>query len=426
MPRVNANDADKRLRIGYLIQSPGLDLSRPSGPQIHVTRIVDGLRARGHAVRTVQAVTGGVQWSDDCRSWTFVPYPSRWRPTLRLLERPIRLAQTLIPRLPYFNYFDSLRFTDLARTLLSDVDLLFERYEFMSSGGTLLSHQLGVPLLLEVNGSHFDELEHTAVAPHGIQRSVSRWLTRRTFAKATKVLPSGYGWQQRLMEIGLLDFRNCEVVWPGTDFELFSQQRDNVALREKYAVTQKVVITFVGGFDVWQGLPGLIEAFSRLQAENPAVTLLLIGDGPLKSELQKQIEDKQLAAHIHFLGRLKQDRTAEVLAITDIAVQLYSQRAEFVGMKLFDYMASGTAVIVTAPHKKHDLIQDGSTGLVIEPDNVEQLTAALFCLADNPILCTDMGNAARHVIAQNHTWDHRVTKIEQLAVALLGEQKNVS
>ena len=384
-----------------------------------MSRVVQGLRVRGHHVRTVRLAEQGVAWSDDLAEWTPVRSPKRWRPYLRAIERPVRLGQTLMPFLPYFNFFDSLRFADASHALLAGVDVLYERHSFMAYGGLLLSRQMKIPLLLEVNGHPFDELEHTTPKPlSALQDRVSRSITRCTLACATWVLPSGHGWENRLVETGLLSRHRSHVIWPGTDFALFSQERDIQATRARWGFGEGPVICFVGGFDAWQGLVSLINAFAQVRQHAPRTLLALVGSGVMMQEMRVLAEELGCARQVRFLGKLSQEEVAEVLALADIGVTLYERRAEFVGMKLFDYMASGTAIIVTSPRRPHDLIVHGEAGLVIDPGSTEQLVEALRRLLADPGLRSRLGQAAREEARQRHTWAHRVFEIEELACSL--------
>ena len=408
----------RSLSIGYLLQTTGLDLSRPSGPQVHVVRIVRGLQERGHQVRLVQLADRGIRWSDNLEDWHSVPYPSRWRPLMRAVERPIRLAQTLVPRLPYLNYFDSLRFADAARAVLDDVDVLYERYNFMSYGGVLLSRMLSVPLLLEVNGHPFDETRIQGRAFSWSQRMVSIGITRWTLQHATVVLPSGYGWKRRLVETGLLSHDRVHVVWPGVDYDLFAADQDTAALRDRWSLHGARVIVFTGSFDPWQGLSTLIHAFARVSQDCHDVVLVLAGDGFMRDEIERLTMELGCSAHVLFLGRIPQEEVADLLAIADIGVLCIENHAEFVRMKLFDYMASGLATVVTAPQRRHELVVDDETGLVVEPGDVDALTQALLRLLGDGDLRRRLGNRARKE-ASGHTWAHRVAEIERVALSTM-------
>lgn len=401
--------------FGYILQDPHLDFTQSRGPEIHVSRIIQHLQARGHRVRLVQLVGRGIRWSDDLVQWTTVPFPHRWRPMTRLVERPIRSVQSLIKPLPFFNYFDSLRFADLARTVLGDVDVLFERYHFMSYGGVLLSRMLAVPLLLEVNGHPFDEAKTIDQGLMRQQRYISTRLTRWTMEQATVVLPSGYGWKKRLIDTQLLTHDRVQVVWPGNDPDRFSVERDLDQLRDRWSLQDAQVISFTGAFLPWQGLDILVKAFSRVSRDYPDAVLVLAGDGMQRDEIEALVGVLGCSTRVIFTGRLPQVEVADLLAVTDIGVLSLQNRAEFVGMKLFDYMAAGVAIVVTAPQRKHDIIIHGATGCVVEPGNVEELADAIAQLLRDNSERRRLGWAAKDLAHSHHTWMNRAEEIEAIA-----------
>lgn len=407
--------------FGYILQTALMDLSTPSGPQIHVVRIVQGLRERGHRVRLVQLTDRGIRWTDDLEYWSGKAYPRQWRPMTRMVERPVRLAQSLFKPLPYFNYFDSLRFADAAKTVLDGVDVLYERYSFMSYGGVLLSRMLSVPLLLEVNGHPFDEARIQGQSLSRQQRFVSMKLTRWTMQNATVVLPSGYGWKRRLRETGLLAHDRVQVVWPGVDVEEYQRSRDLDAIRRRWSLEDVKVVAFTGSFDPWQGLGTLVTAFAQVCQRIPDVLLVLAGDGFMRTAIEQQVALLECSSCVRFLGRMIQNEVADLLAVADIGVMPLENHAEFVGMKLFDYMASGIAVVVTAPQRKHDLIVHEENGLVVEPGDVKGLADALVRLLNDPAECERLGRSAQALVGQRHTWLHRASEIEAIANAFVNK-----
>lgn len=415
--------SSRPLRIGYLMQNYAPDFKEHGGDQVFIREIFQGLSSRGHHVRMVILSSGNPQWSDDLCHWSAIPCMARWRPFFHwFVEKPIRLAQTLLPILPYLNYFDSLRFADAGHSVLQNVDILIEHYSFAGLGGVLLSHQLQVPLLLELHGHPFDEMAHFGGAPRGLQRWASARVIRWTTDQAALVMPSGYGWKRRWEETGLLRAGHSRVVWPGVDWSLFEKTRDKQTVRRRYAIPDGPAIVFVGVFYAWQGLELLMQAFARILPRMPEAALVLIGNGPLEKDLQQWSQSYGCASNVRFLGSLPQTEVAAILCACDIGVQLYEKRAEFVGIKMFEYMAAGNAVIVTAPEKQHDLIVDEENGLVINPGNLAELETALLRLLFDATLRTCLGTNARQAVANQHTWEQRVEQIETLAYETIADR----
>lgn len=409
------------LFIGYLVQNRDLDLRTPSGPQIHILKIIEGLEQIGHRIRLVRLTTRGIgiEYSDNRQDWFPVPLATRWRPAFRLIERPIRYLQTLFPAIPYANFFDSLRFADAAFSALNGVDVLYERYSFMAYGGVLLSRRTGIPLILEVNGHPFDEMSIGTGPPMSkVQRAVSTWLTRFTMSECSLVLPSGFGWEKRLIETGLLKPGHSQVIWPGAELERFSASEHDGTTQHRTPASGPT-IAYLGSFQPWQGLGTLIDAFAVVLQRYPDAQLLLIGDGSLYHELVTRAEDLGCSSHISFKGMLPQDKALAVVKEADIVVQLYERRAEYVGMKLFDYLAAGKPVVVTAPSRRHDLIRDQETGLVILPGDSHQLADALTRLIADDTLRRRLGQKASRLVQAHHTWSHRAKEVESCALTIL-------
>lgn len=404
------------LFIGFLMQNYAPDLRCHGGEQVIVTHRVTGLRDLGHQVRTVFLSDEGPICSDDLNHWRPIAQPRPWRPFFHLfVEKPIRLLQTLFPVLPYLNLFDSLRFADAVRPLFAEADVILERFSLHGYGGVFLSQHLRVPRLLEIHGHPFDEIVHFTQPYRGLQHWAMRRLIRWNTDQAALVLPSGFGWERRWIETGLLRPNHARVVWPGVDLELFQRNVDKEPIRARYNIPSGPVVVFVGGFFGWQGLELLISAFGHVVREMPHAILLLIGEGPIENKLRCRVSELGCEDNVRFLGSLPHHEVAEILRISDIGVQLYEKRFEFVGMKLFEYMAAGLAVIVTAPDRRHELIADGENGLVITPGCEPELRVALLRLLEDNILREKLGATARKTIGENYTWRQRAQEIEQIA-----------
>ncbi len=352
-----------------------------------------------------------------------MPYPRRWRPTLRLIERPVRLAQTMVPGIPYANLFDSMRFADMARLLLGDADVLYERHTFMCCGGAILSTMLSAPLLLEVNGHHFDELAIQGQHLSQQQRVIARAITRWVVSAADAVLFSGYGWMRRYRETRLLSHSRAHVVWPGADLDLLGHRVDPARFRRQWNLGDASIIAFAGGFYPWQGLEKALVAYERATRDRPEVRFVLAGDGPLRGEVEAQVHALGCGSRVVLVGLLCQADVASLLAAADIGLLTIENHAEFVGMKLFDYMRSGLPSIVTAPGRAHDLIRDGETGLVVEPGDVDGIASAMTRLLDDDGLRRELGRQSREEVVAKHTWGHRTAQIEKIAEKCMGESR---
>jgi glycosyltransferase involved in cell wall biosynthesis len=134
----------------------------------------------------------------------------------------------------------------------------------------------------------------------------------------------------------------------------------------------------------------LLEAFAAGLAWMRGVHLLLAGDGDLRDTLVRQASALGLASRVHFLGNRRD--IPELLAACDVFV--LSSAAEGNPLCVMEAMAAGLPVISTAVGGVPELVEPGTHGLLTEPNNVRQLSAAMSLLVESPNLRLTLGQNA--------------------------------
>ena len=147
------------MQIGYIMEANSVDMLSASGPQQHVRAVIEGLIKRGHTVRLLAFQDRQLQWTDDLRIWNSAGDAMNMGVLFRFVEKPVRFLQHRL-HLPFFRFFDSVRFSQACRSVFKDFDFLYERDGTMSYGGVIASLRLGIPILLE---RYMDDLLRTLV-----------------------------------------------------------------------------------------------------------------------------------------------------------------------------------------------------------------------------------------------------------------------
>jgi glycosyltransferase involved in cell wall biosynthesis len=177
-------------------------------------------------------------------------------------------------------------------------------------------------------------------------------------------------------------------------------------------------IVSVGRLVPKKGFDLLIRAFARL--DRPHVRLRIAGDGPERAALVALAEAEGVADRVDFLGALPH---AEALAmIRSGAIFALPCRTSSTGDRdgipvvLMEAMAAGKPVIAGRLETIAELVQDGTSGLLVPPDDVSALTQALRRLVDDPAAGKAMGLAGRrHVDAEfsdDINWDRLEAAID--------------
>src|SRR5436309_13991683 len=108
---------------------------------------------------------------------------------------------------------------------------------------------------------------------------------------------------------------------------------------------------------------------------------------------------------VTFAGALAHEDVPPYLAATDVAVAPYPALQDFYfsPLKLFEYMATGRAVVASRVGQVAEVVTDGVTGLLFEPGNVADLVGCIRSLRDNPAQRRELDRNASAACAQ-HTW----------------------
>jgi glycosyltransferase involved in cell wall biosynthesis len=233
-------------------------------------------------------------------------------------------------------------------------------------------------------------------------------LQRLAYRFATKVVANSSAARTILEREGLAP-KSIAVIPNGVDAGTFTT-------RSPRATTQRrrTIIT-VANLRPEKGHETLIAAATLLARDFPDVRFQIVGEGPRRAVLESLVRARHLKRRVMFLGH-REDVPA-LLADADVFV--LPSRSEAFPNGAIEAMAAGLPVIAGAVGGLVDLIDHGRTGLLIEPDQPEQLAHAIGQLLTDQQLATRIGTAARTDVVQRYSFERMVTAFEDLYLASL-------
>jgi glycosyltransferase involved in cell wall biosynthesis len=402
------------MRIAYLCADFGIPIQGHKGASVHVRELVAALGEAGHEVQVVSPNPGT---GNSLRAPLHALAPGRLphasgalvRTLTRGAQRPERETQELA--------YNVVLYRQTLSWLRSwQPDLIYERYSLFSLAGLALAQRLGVPHLLEVNAPLRLERARTkglALAP------VAQLIERHLFGASDAVLSVSTALRRYILAHGGRP-DHTHVLPNGVDTARFHPRLDRAALRARWGFSpDAVVVGFAGSLKPWHGLDTLIEAVALLRADVPSVRVLVVGTGPLEAQVRARVAALGLDRVAVLTGAVAHAAMPEMLATLDIAVAPYLTVPDFYfsPLKLYEYMASGLAVVASAIGDIPSLVRAGETGLLSPPADPAALATALRALAGDPDLRARLGAAAR-AEAERHTWAANAGTIGALANAL--------
>jgi glycosyltransferase involved in cell wall biosynthesis len=219
-------------------------------------------------------------------------------------------------------------------------------------------------------------------------RTRGRGLLRRMILRNSHFVAISAQIEQELADFGVPAGRLTRLA-SGVDTEHFSPGESPI----DSALPPRPRVLFLGRLHAQKNLPTLLTAWAA--ARKPATASLIIaGDGPLLAELKAQTQNSGTAHSVHFVGAVQ--NVLDYLRAADIFV--LPSVAEGMSNSLLEAMAVGLPVIASRIGGNSDLLTDGVTGLLVDPQDTDGWCQAISrCLAD-PETPKERGRAARETI----------------------------
>ena len=194
---------------------------------------------------------------------------------------------------------------------------------------------------------------------------------------------------------------NVIFIPPGIDANKF--KKIDSEIRNKYRIkSEKKLALFVGRFVPFKNIPFLINGMAEIIKQDDRVKLMLVGEGPLYSQIKNIVSDLKIENNVIFTGRVSNDVLPEYYSAADIFV-ITSNYDNFPNA-VIEAMACGLPVVGTAVGGIPTLVEEGINGFCIENNNVEQFRDAVLKLINDESLCREIGERNREIVKVKYDW----------------------
>ena len=336
----------------------------------------------------------------------FITYQQPFRLSGR--ETGIQYHEVPVPTYPLFEYPPY----DLAlATRMSEVgerhglDLLHVHYAIPHSVSALLARQMlaasgrRLPFVTTLHGTDITlvglDRSYLPVTRFAIEESdgvtaISEYLREKTVQEFQI---------QRPIEV-IPNFVNCDLYLPLPEDE-------RRAGRARFAPEGEALLLHLSNFRPVKRVEDVVRTFARIAAELPA-HLLLVGDGPDRSNAEYLAQSLGVEARVHFLG--KQDEVHRLLPLADLL--LMPSRLEAFGLVALEAAACRVPTIATRQGGVPELIEDGVNGRLLPVGDVTAMAEAALALLRDPATLDAMATAARQTAQQRFCASRIIPKYE--------------
>jgi glycosyltransferase involved in cell wall biosynthesis len=204
-----------------------------------------------------------------------------------------------------------------------------------------------------------------------------------------------------------------EIIPNGIDFEKYQTGEDRAALRWRLGLKPgRRYIIIVARFHPVKDHATLITAFAGLAASRADVDLLLVGDGPLRPDIERQISALGIVDRVHLLG-IRSDvadwlRTADIFTLSSVS--------EAASITLLEAMASGLPAVVTNVGGNPELVRDGIDGVLVPRGDAAAFTAAFSRLLEDDVTRLEMGRSGAARVLDHFLLDTTIARYGKLYI----------
>ena len=225
--------------------------------------------------------------------------------------------------------------------------------------------------------------------------------------------------QKVLRELGLDPLaERVRLVPLGTDPEQFRPGIDTRAVRERYGVNGGMWALTVARLEPYKGVDMALRAVAQCRNDGMDVNYLVVGSGKKRKEYQRLAEELNLGNHVRFVGNVPEAELPAVFNIANVYVGVSRRadgsRVEGFGVALAEASACGVPVIAGQSGGLAEAVNDGETGLVVDPDEPVAVAAALKRLFGDQLFARRLGQAGRKAIETYYNWDRVIRDLRDI------------
>ena len=259
----------------------------------------------------------------------------------------------------------------------------------------------GVPYVFEVRDLWPAVFVELGVLKNRLVIVCLEWMELFLYRRAALVVPVTRTFADDIAERGI-PREKLHVVTNGVDAERYAPTDDPAPRTAE--LSGKFVVLYLGAHGISHALERILEAAAALK-DVPDVHFVFVGDGAKKLALVEQVAERGLT-NVTFHGSVPKDDVPGWYAQADVGlvplrdVDIFKT---FIPSKLFELLAAGVPIVASVAGEAASILQDSGGALVVDPENVADIAAAIRRLHDEPQLRAELRTHGTAFVRAHYT-----------------------
>lgn len=250
--------------------------------------------------------------------------------------------------------------------------------------GVVVAKIMGCPSVITSHGMDINNFDVNSIQGHLISFSLNH---------CNKAIAVSGDLAETMKSLGITEDKIL-ILRNAVDTEIFKPSK-NMELRHKYGIKEnEILILFVGYLDIFKGIFELIDAFYEINKENKNVKLMMVGTGPKKEELKRNVSN--LTDFVIFTGQILPSEIYKYYQAADIFV--LPSYTEGLPVSVLEAMACGLPIITTNVGGIPEVVEDSLNGFLINSKDENELREKLKIIIKNDALRKKFGSKSLEII----------------------------
>lgn len=259
------------------------------------------------------------------------------------------------------------------------------------------------------------------------QSSRKKKLMNKIFEQAAGVLANSEFTKKELIRLGVPE-NKIAVVYPCPHTKIFGVgarpdekgeiSRDKMEeIKNRLGLADKKIILTVGRLVARKGHDKIIEALPKILEKIPNALYVILGDGPERNNLESGIKNYELENNVLLLGEVSEAKKTAFYQLCDVFVMVPRQigpDVEGFGTVYLEANQFGKPVVAGRSGGVSEAVSDGVTGVLVEPENKDQIAEAIIKILSDENLAKKLGEQGKERGEKEFNWNMQAEKFKKL------------
>jgi len=244
------------------------------------------------------------------------------------------------------------------------------------------------------------------------------WLEEFCYKKASAITCQTQGIVDDIVDRGF-NKTKVHLVTNGVDTELFKKEERDEEFRKSIGINSKFALCYAGIHGIAQGLEVIITV-ADIVKDKEDIQFVFVGDGSEKQDLINMVKEKKLN-NVTFLPLQPKANMPKIVASMDAAIIPLKRLQLFEGAlpsKMFETLSAEVPIIMAVKGEAERLINNAQAGIVVEPENPQEIAEAVIKLYNDKELRNTLGKNGRKYVKEHYDRNIITRNLERILMQL--------